>query len=69
MKSSKLTVPATLMLLCDAEKRKETFDPDVLALRGYELVEVRQNDLHKSTPRLARRSHELLEHLQMGARE
>ncbi|NPT54111.1 hypothetical protein [Paraburkholderia elongata] len=58
---------ATLMLLGDTDKRLEDFDPDVLALRHYELVEIRQRDPQGSTLRLTRQGRELLERLRTGA--
>jgi hypothetical protein len=60
---------ATLMLLGDTDKRLEALDPDVLALRRYELVELRQRDPHGSTPHLTRQGRELLDRLRTGARE
>lgn len=58
---------ATLMLLGDTDKRLEAFDPDVLALRRYELVELRQCDPHGSTLQLTRQGRELLERLRSSA--
>ena len=58
---------ATLMLLGDTDKRLEDFDPDVLALRRYELVEIRQRDRQGSTLQLTRQGRELLERLRTGA--
>jgi hypothetical protein len=43
---------ATLMLLRDTGRHMEEFDPDVLALRHYELVEVRTQDRDGSTLQL-----------------
>jgi hypothetical protein len=40
---------ATLMLLRDTGRHLEELDPDVLALRRYELVEVRMHDRHGCT--------------------
>lgn len=57
---------ATLMLLRDTEKRLEPLDPDVLALRRYELVEVRQRHPHEMTLQLTRQGRELLARLQTG---
>ncbi len=59
---------ATLILLGDTDRRLEAFDPDVLALRRYELVELRQRDPHGSTLQLTRQGRELLERLRTGAR-
>ncbi|MFM0199168.1 hypothetical protein PQR53_04720 [Paraburkholderia fungorum] len=58
---------ATLMLLGDTDRRLEAFDPDVLALRRYELVELRQRDPHGSTLQLTRQGRELLDRLRTGA--
>ena len=54
---------ATLMLLRDTGRHLEELDPDVLALRHYELVEVRTHDRHGSTLQLTRRGRELLQRL------
>ncbi|CAE6809950.1 hypothetical protein [Paraburkholderia haematera] len=58
---------ATLMLLGDTGKRLEALDPDVLALRRYELVEIRQRDPQGSTLQLTRQGRALLERLRTGA--
>jgi hypothetical protein len=58
---------ATLMLLGDAERQVETIDPDVLALRRYELVEIRQREPQGFTPQLTRQGRALLERLRMGS--
>ena len=58
---------ATLMLLGDTDKRLEAFDPDVMALRRYALVEVGQRDRQGSTLRLTRQGRELLERLRTCA--
>ncbi|MFL9865608.1 hypothetical protein PQR67_15655 [Paraburkholderia fungorum] len=58
---------ATLMLLGDTDERLETFDPDVLALRRYALVEIRQRGPQGSTLQHTRQGRELLERLRMGA--
>ena len=60
---------ATLMLLRDTEKHLEPLDPDVLALRRYELVEVQQRHPHERTLQLTRQGRELLARLQTGAKE
>ncbi|MFM0593595.1 MULTISPECIES: hypothetical protein [Paraburkholderia] len=60
---------ATLMLFRDTEKRIEPLDPDVLALRRYALVEVRQRQPHEMTLQLTRRGRELLARLQGGEKE
>jgi hypothetical protein len=44
---------ATLMLLRDTGRHLEERDPDVLALRRYELVEVRSHDRQGLTVRIA----------------
>lgn len=54
---------ATLMLLRDTGRHLEERDPDVLALRHYELVEVRQPDRQGATLQLTRRGRELLQRL------
>ncbi|HEY2000611.1 hypothetical protein [Paraburkholderia sp.] len=54
---------ATLMLLRDTGRHLEEFDPDVLALRHYELVEVRQHDRQGRMLQLTRRGRELLQRL------
>jgi hypothetical protein len=54
---------ATLMLLRDTGPPLEEFDPDVLALRHYELVEVRQLERQGVTLQLTRRGRELLQRL------
>lgn len=56
---------ATLMLFRDTGGRVEELDPDVLALRRYELVEVRSHDRHGSTLQLTRRGRELLQRLHL----
>jgi hypothetical protein len=56
---------ATLMLLRDTGRHLEELDPDVLALRRYELVEVRMHDRHGSTLQLTRRGWELLQRLHL----
>lgn len=58
---------ATLMLLRDAGRHLEEFDPDVLALRRYELVEVRHQDRQGRTLQLTHRGHELLQRLRLDA--
>lgn len=60
---------ATLMLLRDTEKRLEPLDPDVLALRRYALVEVRQRQPHETTLQLTRQGRELLARLQVGVKD
>ncbi|CAG4886021.1 hypothetical protein [Paraburkholderia saeva] len=57
---------ATLMLLGDAERRLETIDPDVLALRRYELVEIRQREPQGSMLQLTRQGRALLDRLRIG---
>jgi hypothetical protein len=56
---------ATLMLLRDTGRHMEELDPDVLALRHYELVEVRTQDRDGSTLQLTRRGRELLQRLHL----
>ncbi|ASL42229.1 hypothetical protein bAD24_I01975 [Burkholderia sp. AD24] len=59
---------ATLMLFRDTERRIEPLDPDVLALRRYALVEVRQRQADETTLQLTRQGRELLARLQMGGK-
>ncbi|RFU46827.1 hypothetical protein [Paraburkholderia sp. DHOC27] len=54
---------ATLMLIRDTGKILEEKDPDVLALRHYELVELRPRDRQGATLQLTLRGRELLERL------
>lgn len=54
---------AALVLLRDTGRHLEERDPDVLALRHYELVEVRQLDRQGATLQLTRRGRELLQRL------
>jgi hypothetical protein len=54
---------ATLMLLGDAERRLETMDPDVLALRRYELVEIREREQQGEIPQLTLQGRALLARL------
>ncbi|MEM5387372.1 hypothetical protein VSR68_27770 [Paraburkholderia phymatum] len=57
---------ATLMLLNSNEHRLESLDPDVLALRHYELVEVR--DLGGAAAlQISARGRDLLKRLGMDA--
>ncbi|SDG66332.1 hypothetical protein [Paraburkholderia phenazinium] len=56
---------ATLMLLRDTGRHLEERDPDVLALRRYELVEVRSHDRQGLTVQLTRRGRELLQRLHL----
>jgi hypothetical protein len=56
---------ATLMSLRDTGRYVEELDPDVLALRHYELVEVRPHDRDVSTLQLTRRGRELLQRLHL----
>jgi hypothetical protein len=57
---------ATLMLVRDADRRLKEFDPDVLALRRYELVEVRPPRSDDGSPlTLTARGQELLRRLRM----
>jgi hypothetical protein len=56
---------ATLMSIRDTGRHLEELDPDVLALRHYELVEVRTHDRHGSTLQLTRRGRELLQRLHL----
>lgn len=60
---------ATLMLLRDTGRHLEERDPDVLALRHYQLVEVRQHDRQDATLQLTRRGRELLQRLHPAAGE
>ncbi|WCM21681.1 hypothetical protein NDK50_09615 [Paraburkholderia bryophila] len=60
---------ATLMLFRDTERRIEPLDPDVLALRRYALVEVRQRQPDETSLQLTRQGRELLARLQMGGKE
>lgn len=60
---------ATLMLFRDTERRIEPLDPDVLALRRYALVEMRQRQPHEMTLQLTRQGRELLARLQTGEKE
>lgn len=56
---------ATLLLFRDATLRFEEFDPDVLALCRYELVEVRRRDHRGSTLELTTRGRDLLRRLHL----
>jgi len=56
---------AALMVLRNPGRHLEEFDPDVLALRHYELVEVRSHDRQGSTLQLTRRGRELLQRLHL----
>jgi hypothetical protein len=56
---------ATLMLFRETGRHLQELDPDVLALRQYELVEVRSRDPHGSTLQLTRRGRELLQRLHL----
>lgn len=57
---------ATLMLLNDDTRRLEALDPDVLALRRYELVEVSELRGGDTGFRLSQRGRDLLRRLGMG---
>ena len=56
---------ATLMLLNDSTRRLEALDPDVLALRRYELVEVSELRGGDTALRLSQRGRDLLQRLGM----
>jgi hypothetical protein len=60
---------AALMLLRDTGRDLEERDPDVLALRRYQLVELRQHERQGATLQLTRRGRELLQRLNPGADE
>lgn len=60
---------ATLMLLRDTGRHLEERDPDVLALRRYQLVELRQHERQGATVQLTRRGRELLQRLYPGSSE
>ncbi len=60
---------ATLMLLRDTGRHLEERDPDVLALRHYQLVEFRQHERQGATLELTRSGRELLQRLYPVARE
>ena len=57
---------ATLMLLNGRERRIESLDPDVLALRHYELVEVRELRGGSASLQLSARGRDLLKRLGMN---
>ena len=58
---------AALMLLRDTGRHLEELDPDVLALRHYQLVEVRDHGRHGATLQLTLRGRELLQRLHPDA--
>jgi hypothetical protein len=58
---------ATLMLLNSHERRIESLDPDVLALRHYELVEVREMHGGDAALQISARGRDLLKRLGMDA--
>jgi len=55
---------ATLMLLRDTGRHLAELNPDVLALRHYQLVEVCEHGRQGATLQLTRRGRELLQRLQ-----
>jgi hypothetical protein len=57
---------ATLMLLNDSTRRLEAVDPDVLALRRYELVEINELRGGDTALRVSQRGLDLLRRLGMG---
>jgi hypothetical protein len=58
---------ATLMLLNGNERRIESLDPDVLALRHYKLVEVRESHGGDTALQISARGRDLLKRLGMDA--
>ena len=58
---------ATLMLLNGSERRIESLDPDVLALRHYELVEVHELRGGVAALQISARGRALLKRLGMDA--
>ena len=58
---------ATLMLLNSSERRIESLEPDVLALRHYELVEVHELHGGRAALQISARGRDLLRRLGMDA--
>ncbi|MBN3756868.1 hypothetical protein G3N95_28280 [Paraburkholderia sp. Tr-20389] len=58
---------ATLMLLSSSERRIESLDPDVMALRRYELVEVHELHGGVAALQISARGRALLKRLGMDA--